>query len=563
MSQQTKTAPIKGESSTEGPTAGTFDPEKFGSLVDAFGALALYSPLAPQAAKEGMLQLDGGDGQPPKQSFNAKMQGLNNILEAESIEDCFQIVPVTLKQPACFAPSIERDKLDSTFVVTLPEGVNSLLYGDGGMVKANEGQEACAAATINYYTEDALKAIDLSQQVFATLVCIGRFSNAKLPMIGENINYMDILNNIAMPESHRFTAASISAAEDTAAGPPVYTTIITLNTKDQTGIKRLNARFTSQKDDASLMRKGKLAVFLSSRLTEAPKSIVNPPPLGQQGPGGQQQGPGGQQMRPGGQQQGLAGHQMGAGPGGMMLVDQIQTLAVVAQYDILGEHQKISLDRGDFFSSGVDDNPIKFIDREGHIDFAAIALLGAGQRVAQNFVSTAFETGLPLPLISQGRIGWAASLNDGFWRTFAYRVSLDEDGGQVAHATYGFAPSLVDGKVLKPKAPVGMFCGWAKGTSAVASESNLIPTNLSGPGTNRVQLQVAHRQFPHQPFAANDEDNHLAYTATGGCGENNKLFAVNEFGEVQDFLPPPELVTDPVEKDLPEIDDTVDLDPTL
>jgi hypothetical protein len=203
-------------------------------------------------------------------------------------------------------------------------------------------------------------------------------------------------------------------------------------------------------------------------------------------------------------------------------------VAVAVSYDINGNKQNVRLDRANFVAGA--DHPALYVTEGGVLDFSAMATKSTGHDLADNMVSTRFvldgDAGE-----GYGIVGWTASLGDSFWRSFAYRVSDNEDGSQTAQSTFGFAPSLKSGTgssktVTLPSAGLGMFCNWAQGNGATTSSSSstyLQAGNLSGPAQNLVQYQVSIRTKGEDIFEHQASMSHMKYRIAADCGTGSQL----------------------------------------
>lgn len=514
-----------------------------GPLALAFpGTLNLGSAMV--SASGAGLRLSDVEDVEDYQTVAEKQARVDAILEAETVAQCFQLAIRQFTQPTCFAPNLSRSTYDqspSSYVVSLASGVNSLLYGDGGILTESEGDtgEACTAATINYFMESAVSVIDQGREIFASLVCAARFSDTSLPAVGETKDYIaeGILDAVTLPDGLTFNVATMS--REALDGGDAYTTELSVNIPgDNVGDPHevLHAIFKHQPD----LDRGHAIAFHAGVQDGLQSANGDNQQQGdqqnQQQQNQQQQGnllltegDNQQQQQQNQQQQGGQQNQQQQGSGS----NNVNVVAVRYSTGTDGS-MSVSLDKATF--KQIDQHhPADYITSEGVLNLAAIGIADSGNNTADNIVRAVFNQGATG--LGSGIVGWTASLSDSFWRSFAYDVSASESGGQIAKSTFGYAKSWVQNEqvVYDPTAPKGMFCSWAQGGGSQQGDSGdyLEPAGPSGNGYNAVQYQVSTRTDASSVFSPSSSDSQLGYTVgEDNCGSSNTLAAITEAGAI-------------------------------
>ena len=504
-----------------------------GTLALAFpGSMNLASSLVAEDTTALHLQGTGPITEKSKpQSPAQKEAQVNGILEAQTVNDCFQLTIVSLTQPGCFAPNIQSADITAAasganpYVVAMPDGVTQQLYGDGGIAQKSEGDESCTAATINYFTEEALSYIEQGRQAFASLVCLSKFNErATLPAPGTTTDYMATLGALHPPDGVNFKQAQITA-EAGADGTTVYTTQLTIGITD--GVQpesNLYAYFRHAPELADGTQKGHVVVMRNGQndaLQSANQLMLQDPPPPP--PGGESGAP-----PPPGSGGGSAGN---------------KTNVASVAYEIASGMTKAYLTRGTFKGDNATaaTHPATYFDANGLLSYTAIGDVATDNSFADNFVDTRFVQNPSTGVLGEGIVGWTASLSDSFWRSFAYRVAENADSSQTAQATFGFAQGYVAGQPQHlPTAANGMFCYWAQmgNTQGAAGTTHLESTGLSGPAADKVQYQVSTRAGATGTFVHSDAESKLSYTIATDCGTND-LADVTSDGSITDVFTAP------------------------
>lgn len=450
-----------------------------GTLAVAFPAdAAIELAFAASTEESSSLALSGTAD--VSESKAEKDKRLSEIFSSSSIGDCVQLATERSQQPSCFAPNLKRDEWSSSYgdyVVSLGGNVQQLLYGDGGIVKEAEGTagESCTASTINYFLGSAVATIDRGREVFAGLVCMSQFLRLELPEAGETKDYLSAVK--AAEGGSDFTAASIS--RDSQGN---YTSKIGYKIDKE---EYIWAAFVH---NPSKPEAGNAIAFHSGQqdaLTSA-NSLQDPPPQG----GGK------------------------------------TTNAVAVVFDG-GTYE---LMRAQFKSSK---HPADYMDSDGRIDFVAIATEDSGNNLADNWIHAYFNQPADTDASDGGKgiVAWAASASDGYWRSFAYKISKGNNGQETAESIFGFEPSWDSQQqtVDVPAGPDRMYCAWAQGGNP-PSNLNVMQgeDGLSGAATYAVQYQVSIRSSQTDVFKPDADESYLAYTVgESDCGANSNMPSIS------------------------------------
>jgi hypothetical protein len=485
-----------------------------GTLALAFPAdLTVGSAMTGDSSSGSLALAEIGTYDEPR-SVAEKEKAVEDIFEATEIGSCFKMDIGSFPQPACFAPNVTKSEIDGSagdanpFIIGYDNDFEKLLYGDGGIVKVKESSgESCTAATVNYFTEDAVQYIEQGKQLFASLVCVSKFAEVTLPEVDQTTDYASALESVNLPDGASFTKATISR-EQSSDGLDVYTTQIGLSFTQDSKDRKIYAYFRHQPEsDSNDLSKGHMVVMnagVPDSLQEANQLWLQnePPPPGDGG----------------------------------------AKIAVVSvSYEQNGTQQNVLLDRGNFtsYSSDTADtkHPALFVDANGAFEYADIAEIATDNSFADNFVNTRFVNDPEADTVGKGIVGWTASLSDSFWRSFTYEVTKASDGTETAKSTFGFSPSYsAPGDPVKlPAAGKGMFCHWAQqGSSPNPDETYLDPAGPSGPATNSVQYQVSTRAADGSYFTHSETDSKLKFQVSEDCGTgtDNDLATIDSTGSI-------------------------------
>ena len=466
------------------------------------------------------------------QTREEKQAILDSILNATSIDQCFNLSIGAIPQPECFAPNVQKSEIESAasssnpFIITYDSSFSQLLYGDGGIVKTAETSgEACTAATVTYFTEDAVNFIEQGKQLFASIVCASKFASMELPAVGSTTDYLTALAEIPLPDGTTFDLASISREE--VGGEDVYTTKLGVSFVVNNASQKLYAYFRHQpaSTDGGIS-KGHVVVMqagIDNSLASANNlRLQDNPPNDQGGNPPQQQ-------------------------------SSTRTGVVSVAYETEGDAQNVILNRGNWQDFDADTesskHPANLINDDGSFDYIGIAGIAADNSYADNFVNTKFQLGVSETNLGQGIIGWTASLSDGFWRSFAYTVESDGTT-ETAKSTFGFSEGYDSqgGTVSLPTAGKGMFCYWAQSFGsplALQTDSYLESSGLSGDATNQVQYQVATRSDEGY-FVHDGDSSKLSFKVASDCGgdtADNALADIDSSGNIDGQFTVPTIET--------------------
>ncbi len=473
---------------------------------------------------------------------------IEDILTSTKIENCFQLVFQEIPQPGCFSANLSRDTWSassSTYVVHMPSGITRLLYGDGGVLKKDEADgTACSAAASNYFTQDAISYVEVGKQLFASMVCASKFLNMELPTVSgtASVDYKSKLNEVS--SDIKFEVAKISAEKGD--DGDVYTTELLASYKVDSSKRKTYSYFRHQPDT----NRGHVVVMISgspNSLNEANASLLldgqMPPP-----PGGGNPPQGGNQMQPPPSGQPQAG---GAQVGNVSESSSSSgvTAVVSVNYIQTEKAMQVQLNRANFQSLTSSKHPVNFIKADGTFDRKAISDLDGSHGVADNFFSTRFVNFSDRKenlTFAKGIIGWTASLSDGSWRAFSYKVKEDASGNQMAESTFGY--ENMSAQYGEPGAPKGFFCSWAQGGSENSSSNVFLESaGPSGQGSNFVQYQVATRTAITSVFEHDDIESKMKYVVgQSDCGSSSDpthfdMATVNsQDGAIDGFTPPTE-----------------------
>ncbi|WP_141731553.1 hypothetical protein [Oligoflexus tunisiensis] len=418
----------------------------------------------------------------PSKDDRAKV--ITEITEAETIADCFKLQYPTFEQPACFSPKVERSTIQANptnYAVTVPNNPGTILYGDGGIMQAAAtGGEACVSATVNHYVGSAIQIVEMGRQAFASLVCASKFVDVDLPEAGATTSYLDALKDVELPDGASFTTADIKhTTEDSLA---TYRTTIGLKFKDAAGLERIVYAHAVKQDtdgDAGNAEKGHAIVFTNQQADEL------------------------------GKLNGATNYE----------TDLYAAVAATYELDADGD-SKIMLDKMTFWHTDDTRHPAKFITAEGAIDYNAIGAIssgnGNGNGVADNLIRAIINQNADGT--SQGIVGWSASINDEYWRSFTYSVTAS-DANESLKATFGFSRSWENNAIKDPAAAKLIFCSWPD----KANSQQL------------VQFQSATRNASSKVFVHNAAESKLKYmVGHGGCGTgaDRDLLTVDASGNI-------------------------------
>ena len=390
------------------------------------------------------------------------------------------------------------------------------------------------------------------------MVCASKFEDVALP-VDSTTDYMTILTDVELPDGVSFEMASITH-ETATSGNDIYTAQLQIDMED--GDQTMYAYFRTQPEDSTGTSKGHAVVFhagISDPLEAANALHLNTPMAPASGtpttPGAPVSGaptvPG--SPVPGAPTAGTPAS--GGAPTASSSSDKIAVVSVAYETD--GTTTRANLNRADFVASFGTNHPATFITSNGAIDHSKIAKSDAGHGIAANVVDASFVQSTSGTSAGQGVVGWTASYNDGFWRSFAYTVDRDSAGAETAKSTFGFSKSWVatEEKVYAPGPALGMFCAWAQSfgspsastatTSTSTSTTHLTGSPLSGTAQNLVQLQVSTRSSAEDPFAHSAASSFLNYEIISTCGDSsvNNLVTVESDGSVTGKFTIPSLST--------------------
>ena len=514
--------------SNETPTTTATEAGSESSLSLAFPSeLNIGTTLTPSSASAG-LALQGSeesvDTIEEPLSIAEKQEVIEDILDTTEIAQCFKLVVGNFPQPSCFAPYATAQQItdaassDNPFVISTEESFQRILYGDAGMVKANEGTQACSTATISYFTEDALQYIEQAKQIFASLICASKFTSTTLPEAGQETDYLPVLTGVELPDQAEFNQATI-AREATAEGD-IYTTRLSLTFPGEFGARKTHAVFRNRPATTSNPTSKGHVVVIQSNVPDF-LSTAN-------------------------------GEQFSSQPKGVA--------AVSVRYQIQGELKEVYLDRFDVKSEAMSSiHPADLINSDGTLDFVGISeeVAGGDNNAAQNFFQTKFTLNPNITNHNNGIVGWTASLGDGNWRSFAYTVEKTDNGLETAKATFGFASANTGGgghsQALSnfddSTAPNKMYCAWAQQSGDAPdpnqdqqlqlNEQNPPPNDqeggIGGQAANLVQFQVAIKVNSETEFIHDATQSGISYKITQDCGgdsSENTLEPVESDGSI-------------------------------
>ncbi|NRA65333.1 MAG: hypothetical protein HRU19_12675 [Pseudobacteriovorax sp.] len=520
-------------------TATTSTGTDLGSLGLAFpGDLVIGSALTADSSSTALADIDTYE---KPQTFAQKEAVLDAILNATSIDQCFAVKIGSFPQPECFAPNVTKSEVeaaasgDNPFIFAYESSFTQLLYGDGGIVKTQESTgESCTAATVTYFTEDAIRFIEKGKQLFASILCASKFSDLALPEVGSTTDYLTALADVPLPTGSEFELASITREAGT--DGDIYTTKLGVKFSINNTAQKLYAYFRHQPASTEGGTSKGHVIVMNSGIGDTLQSanqlaLQDPPPP----PDGNPQGPDNQ-----------------AGGGAVAGV-------VSVTYESTGDKKNVILNRGNW--KGVDtldaaSHPAAMISADGTFDYAGIAAINSGNNYADNFVNSRFDLGASETNLGRGVIGWTASLSDSFWRTFAYTVDLNTDSTETAKATFGFSPGYkqTEGTVDLPVAALGMFCAWAQNVGgapnppslALQSDTYLETAGPAGQATNQVQYQVSTKAADGKLFVHDATESRLKFKIASDCGgetTDNNLVDIDSSGNITDKFTVPEITT--------------------